>query len=712
MSSTMRNHATRLHPEAAGLDASLHHVDGWPVLSIPASPQTLELQLVNRTPWPVAAAAARVELLFRPGILIRTEELALAPQSDAQWVLSVRVDAPEGNLVLSLIGAATFGIEPGGSLLLRIDGFSANPAGGSRETRVECGYSAFFHAAGTEVRGRRLMPLSVLRRHEPAGIAPAALRTGSIAESGPFTAGFVAGADLLNDGKSANRPTLRIVNTSGRPLPLSVDGDAATRIHLSFRTGSAVAPWGLLGPEGDHLAIDTASPGWQIDAHTIRRTAAGAWAPREAVELQLEIHSQAVAGQAQLVLSYENLPDADDGELVLLVTLGGLADRPTSLDVVRPLALHGEQARLEFHVDEAAGADASPGEAGTTAAASIAINPSAQARGRLEIDAPAGVLLDGSLLTTANHIDLTSESFSLGGAGDWFYPVVIDDLAWHDGELRIDIVRDEGEPDTAEWGSMLARIACHAANRGRGSEHWSIELRQSRIVFGGFANARNRPSHVLWLAGNSTYSWTANHPARLFDRNGLAKPSGSTLPPLDGGTAAEIFNRRQLPDPAFGHHHVAISRSMDRDTSPVPSGVVVMWSGSVLDIPWGWGLCDGKDGRPDLVDRFVLGAGGQAQSGQKGEADRHSHRVAPQSATTSSDGAHGHKFPAGWYKRDFYDGWGGRHSGIDTNGNDVASKSVEMSGSHSHDVSLRGFATGEAAASRPRWFALCFIVKL
>lgn len=38
------------------------------------------------------------------------------------------------------------------------------------------------------------------------------------------------------------------------------------------------------------------------------------------------------------------------------------------------------------------------------------------------------------------------------------------------------------------------------------------------------------------------------------------------------------------------------------------TGVIVMWSGLIRDIPAGWSLCDGTQGTPDLRDRFVAGA--------------------------------------------------------------------------------------------------------
>lgn len=38
-------------------------------------------------------------------------------------------------------------------------------------------------------------------------------------------------------------------------------------------------------------------------------------------------------------------------------------------------------------------------------------------------------------------------------------------------------------------------------------------------------------------------------------------------------------------------------------------GIIVLWGGAIVDIPAGWALCDGYNGRPDLRDRFIIGAG-------------------------------------------------------------------------------------------------------
>jgi len=43
--------------------------------------------------------------------------------------------------------------------------------------------------------------------------------------------------------------------------------------------------------------------------------------------------------------------------------------------------------------------------------------------------------------------------------------------------------------------------------------------------------------------------------------------------------------------------------------TPIPSGGIFLWSGSIGSIPAGYVLCNGSNGTPDLRNRFVVGAG-------------------------------------------------------------------------------------------------------
>lgn len=46
-----------------------------------------------------------------------------------------------------------------------------------------------------------------------------------------------------------------------------------------------------------------------------------------------------------------------------------------------------------------------------------------------------------------------------------------------------------------------------------------------------------------------------------------------------------------------------------------PSGGIIMWSGSINDIPNGWLLCNGSNGTPNLTNRFIVGASSDSGTG-------------------------------------------------------------------------------------------------
>ena len=49
--------------------------------------------------------------------------------------------------------------------------------------------------------------------------------------------------------------------------------------------------------------------------------------------------------------------------------------------------------------------------------------------------------------------------------------------------------------------------------------------------------------------------------------------------------------------------------SVTGNNNVIPTGVIVMWSGSIATIPTNWYLCNGANGTPDLRDKFIVGAG-------------------------------------------------------------------------------------------------------
>lgn len=67
----------------------------------------------------------------------------------------------------------------------------------------------------------------------------------------------------------------------------------------------------------------------------------------------------------------------------------------------------------------------------------------------------------------------------------------------------------------------------------------------------------------------------------------------------------------------------------------VPAGCILMWSGAIVNIPAGWVICDGTNGTPNLLDRFIVGAGNTYNVGNTGGAISYA-------GLTSSNNGHSH----------------------------------------------------------------------
>lgn len=63
------------------------------------------------------------------------------------------------------------------------------------------------------------------------------------------------------------------------------------------------------------------------------------------------------------------------------------------------------------------------------------------------------------------------------------------------------------------------------------------------------------------------------------------------------------------PTAASGTNTTQIATTAFVLANGIPSGAIILWSGSIGSIPSGWLLCNGTSGTPDLRDRFVVGAG-------------------------------------------------------------------------------------------------------
>ena len=178
----------------------------------------------------------------------------------------------------------------------------------------------------------------------------------------------------------------------------------------------------------------------------------------------------------------------------------------------------------------------------------------------------------------------------------------------------------------------------------------------------------------------------------------------------------------------------------------IPAGTIVMWHGS--EIPDGWAICDGNNGTPNLIGKFIKASdkGGETGGGGnytiKGNNNYvklnaehlpdHTHGIAK--LTTSENGSHTHAY------NDEYTDWKTSGTGhydttnITTTGDTTFeslglsstsykvskgdySKTSESNGTHTHTIpatNTRGVndVINNAFSIEPSYFSLIFIMKL
>jgi len=176
----------------------------------------------------------------------------------------------------------------------------------------------------------------------------------------------------------------------------------------------------------------------------------------------------------------------------------------------------------------------------------------------------------------------------------------------------------------------------------------------------------------------------------------------------------------------------------------VPVGTIVMWSGTLSSIPYGWALCDGNQGTPDLRSRFIMSVSENEDPGELGGAVEHSHNSAhhihsvtesvhnhnvnPSGSTSIiSAGSHDHTATVGSPSAniDVVSTLG--QTSVATSGHNH-SVTISSDGSHTHQINLPSMTTNYAGGGTiqtgsqqaiinttshiPPYFTLAFIMKL
>ena len=204
----------------------------------------------------------------------------------------------------------------------------------------------------------------------------------------------------------------------------------------------------------------------------------------------------------------------------------------------------------------------------------------------------------------------------------------------------------------------------------------------------------------------STYLRKENNLSDLSDAPAALGNLGLTA------TAAEINTLD-----GFTGTTTQLNTATSNSGSYVPSGGIIMWSGSIVSIPSGWVLCDGNNSTPNLQDRFIVGAGSTYAVDATGGAatvtlsaaqmPAHNHTVSV-SGSTNTTGNHAHSVGASYIG-----------SGITSNGGYIqpsgTGATTSTAGNHSHSVTASGTTStagsGSAHENLPPYYALAYIMK-
>jgi hypothetical protein len=209
------------------------------------------------------------------------------------------------------------------------------------------------------------------------------------------------------------------------------------------------------------------------------------------------------------------------------------------------------------------------------------------------------------------------------------------------------------------------------------------------------------------ISGNLSVSGTTALSGALTGTTGVFSGAISSVSPAFTGVPT-------APTAAAGTNTTQIATTAFVLANGVPTGAIIMWSGSIASIPSGWLLCNGSSGTPDLRDRFVVGAGTTyAVAATGGSANAvvvsHTHTADTASLTGAITGV-SFQFNQGGSASGVFT----KQTGSSTNGGPVDFISRDagqatLDASHTHTINTAGVSGTNA--NLPPYYALAYIMK-
>lgn len=195
-------------------------------------------------------------------------------------------------------------------------------------------------------------------------------------------------------------------------------------------------------------------------------------------------------------------------------------------------------------------------------------------------------------------------------------------------------------------------LSADGALQGTGKPKWVNPLDIGVAT----ANTSTNSLHLLNGAGNSYISASTSSVASTIverDANSEVRASafiGNLQGNSDSTTKLATGRSIGLTGAVTGSAKFDGTEDISINVEPIPvlpTGIITLWYGSLLDIPNGWVLCDGRNNTPDLRDRFVMGAGGlhdpRSNGGSTDVTIGLNHM--PMHQHSISESSHNHLFP-------------------------------------------------------------------
>lgn len=135
----------------------------------------------------------------------------------------------------------------------------------------------------------------------------------------------------------------------------------------------------------------------------------------------------------------------------------------------------------------------------------------------------------------------------------------------------------------------------------------------------------------------------------------------------------------------------------------IPVGGIIMWSGTIANIPTGWALCNGSNGTPDLRTRFIVGAGSDAGTGETFNAD--TGVISGQYAPGNTGGETAHQLTTAEMPAHTHN-----YFNIDSSAA-AGNSGVRVNAGSGQDTATTSTGGSDFHENRPKYFALAFIMR-